>query len=57
MDFKTQVSGASGLAGLGADALLVLVGGEGVPEALQGPLADALSAALKGGDFAFKAGQ
>jgi leucyl aminopeptidase len=57
MDFKTQVPGATGLAGVGADALLVLVAGEAVSETLQGPLADAVSAAVKGGDFALKAGQ
>ncbi|MDP2006240.1 MAG: leucyl aminopeptidase [Rubrivivax sp.] len=56
MDFKTQVAGSTGLAGVGADALLVLVGGQAVPEDLEAPLADPLAAAAKDGDFAFKAG-
>ncbi len=57
MDFKTQVAGATGLAGLAADALLVVVTGTQVADDLDAPLADALSAAVKSGDFAFKAGQ
>jgi leucyl aminopeptidase len=57
MDFKTQVAGATGLAGVAADALLVLVAAQGMPEALDKPLADALAAAVKDGDFAFKPGQ
>jgi leucyl aminopeptidase len=57
MDFKTQVAGAAGLAHLTADALLVLVAGTELPAALDGPLADALGAAMKDGDFALKAGQ
>ncbi len=57
MDFKTQVIGAQGLSGVGAEALLVLVSGQQVPEGLDPALADALSAAVKDGDFAFKSGQ
>ncbi len=57
MDFKTQVLGATGLAGVAADALLVLVAGEAAPHNLDQPLADVLGAAIKDGDFAFKAGQ
>jgi len=57
MDFKTQVTGASGLAGVGADALLILVASGAVPEGLDAPLADVLAAAVKEGDFAFKNGQ
>lgn len=56
MDFKTQAAGASGLAGITADALLVLVDGQGVNDALQAPLAAVLKAAVKAGDFVFKAG-
>ncbi len=56
MDFKTQVAGSAGLAGVAADALLVLVGGQAVHEDLEAPLADVLGAATKDGDFAFKAG-
>jgi len=57
MDFKTQVTGASGLAGVGADALLILVASGALPEGLDAPLADVLAAAVKDGDFAFKNGQ
>ncbi len=57
MDFKTQVVGAAGLAGVNAEALLVLIRGEAVPAGLDGPLAEAVAAAVKDGDFAFKAGQ
>lgn len=62
MDFKTQVAGPAGLAGIAADALLVLVAssGESAPAPVTGidkPLADVLAAALKDGDFAYKAGQ
>ena len=57
MDFKTQVTGAAGLAGTAADALLVLLMSDGTPEALDAPLADLLNAAVKDGDFSFKAGQ
>ncbi len=57
MDFKTQVTGAGGLAALGADALLVLVVGETLPAGLDHPLADLLAAALKDGDFELKAGK
>ena len=57
MDFKTQVIAASGLTGVVADALLVLVAGTAAPEDLDAPLAGVLEAAVKDGDFAFKAGQ
>jgi leucyl aminopeptidase len=57
MDFKTQVAGAAGLAGVATDALLVLVAQNAVPEGLDKPLADCLTAAVKDGDFAFKNGQ
>ncbi len=57
MDFKTQVAGPKGLAGVAADALLVLVASEGLPEGLDPPLAEVLAAAVKDGDFAYKAGQ
>ena len=62
MDFKTQAAGASGLAGIAADALLVLVtassdGISPLPSGPDKPLADVLTAAVKDGDFAYKAGQ
>jgi leucyl aminopeptidase len=60
MDFKTQVAavtGSTGLAGLAADALIVLVAASAMPEGLDAPLAAVLGAAAKDGDFSFKAGQ
>ena len=56
MDFKTQVTGVAGLAGVAADAVLVLVAGQAVPEDLEAPLADTLGTAAKQGDFDFKPG-
>ena len=56
MDFKTQVATAAGLPGVAADALLVLVAGTAQPEGLEMPLADTLAAAVKAGDFSYKAG-
>jgi leucyl aminopeptidase len=57
MDFNTLVPGRAGLAGIDADALLVIVVGTKTPAELDGPLAAALGEAVKGGDFAFKAAQ
>ena len=57
MDFKTQTTGATGLAGLATDALLVLVTGEQLPEGLDAALADVLGSAIKDGDFSHKPGQ
>jgi leucyl aminopeptidase len=57
MDFKTHVAGPAGLAGITADALLVLVAGDKQPAVLDAPLAAVLAAAEKDGDFAFKPGQ
>lgn len=57
MDFDTLVPGKAGLAGIDADALLVVVVGAKAPAALQGPLALPLAEAVTAGDFAFKAGQ
>jgi leucyl aminopeptidase len=56
MDFKTQVPGAAGLAGVVADALLVAVAGTAVPDGLDEALATALKAGLANGDFNFKPG-
>ena len=56
MDFKTQVAGAAGLAGVVADALLVVVASPALPAALDKPLAAALGAAIDDGDFLFKPG-
>ncbi len=57
MDFKTQAAGTGGLCALAADALLVLVCGDGVPKDLPEPLAGTLKAALKDGDLQAKPGQ
>ncbi len=57
MDFKTHAAGASGLCGVAADALLLVVAGDKLPEGLDKPLADTARTALAQGDFALKAGQ
>ncbi len=57
MDFKTQVAAPNGLAGLTADALLVVLTGSSLPAELEAPLAEVLAAAVKDGDFACKPGQ
>jgi leucyl aminopeptidase len=57
MDFKTQVLGASSLASIAADALLVLLATTSLPKGLDAALSGALDAAVKDGDFSFKAGQ
>ncbi len=57
MDFKTHQAPAAGLAGMAADALLLLVAGDTAPTLLDPALAGVLAAAVKDGDFAFKAGQ
>jgi leucyl aminopeptidase len=57
MDFNAVVAGRAGLAGLGADALLLVVIGDQAPQGLDEPLAELLKSALAAGDFACKAGQ
>ena len=56
MDFKTQVPGAAGLAGVAADALLVAVAGTAVPDGLDEAVATALKAGIADGDFNLKPG-
>ncbi len=56
MDFKTHVPGAAGLAGVAADALLVVVAGTAVPDGLDEALATALKVGLADSDFNFKPG-
>ncbi len=56
MDFKTLATPTGGLAAVNADALLVVLGCAAPPAGLDAPLADALGAAVKAGDFACKAG-
>ncbi len=61
MDFKTLVPGATGLSGVPADALLVVLCGKPEAAALQEQMGPTLAAALqdaeKAGDFAFKPAQ
>jgi leucyl aminopeptidase len=57
MDFKTQVAGAAGLAGLNAEALLVVLASADAAASLDKPLAVELARAIKDGDFEYKPGQ
>ena len=57
MDFKTHLAGATGLAGLATDALLIVLTGADSASALGQPLAQELGRAIKEGDFECKAGQ
>jgi len=57
MDFRSQVLPASGLAGVAADALMVVVVGTEVPAGLGKPLAPLLADAVAHADLEFKAGR
>src|SRR5688572_27049379 len=57
MDFRSQVLAASGLAGVVADALMLVVVGNAVPAGLEKPLSSLLDDAVKQGDLEFKAGR
>ncbi|WP_457326658.1 M17 family peptidase N-terminal domain-containing protein, partial [Roseateles sp. P5_E11] len=57
MDFKIQTAELDGLAGAGADALVVVLGGEALPKGLDAMVARHAQAAIKLGDFALKGGQ
>ena len=57
MDFKTQVPGASGVAGVAADALLVLLSDLAAADSLAAPLAETVARARRDGDLEDKAGQ
>jgi leucyl aminopeptidase len=57
MDFKIQTAELDGLAGTGADALLVVLGGEALPKGLDAVVAGHAQAAIKLGDLALKGGQ
>jgi leucyl aminopeptidase len=57
MDFKIQTAELDALAGVGADALVVVLGGEALPKGLDAVVAKHVQAAIKLGDFALKAGQ
>ncbi|WP_119354783.1 leucyl aminopeptidase [Azohydromonas sediminis] len=54
MDLRTQTLPAAGVAGVAADALLVVVVGTAAPRGLDAALAPLLADALEHGDFEFK---
>jgi len=57
MDFKVQTTELDALATAGADALIVVLGGDSLPQGLDAAVAKHAQAAIKLGDFALKAGQ
>jgi leucyl aminopeptidase len=57
MDFKTRVSSLDKLASTEADALLLVVPGEAVDAAFDGPLAALLKAAIDDGELTLKRGK
>ena len=57
MDFHHQISSPGALAGLGCDALVLVVTGEAVDPTLAAPLAAALNDALAHGDLTLKSGK
>jgi leucyl aminopeptidase len=57
MDFRTQTLAAGGLAGVAADALLVVTVGDTQPTTLDAPLAAALKDAVAQGDLQLKGGK
>jgi leucyl aminopeptidase len=57
MDFRTQVIAAGATSRLSADALLLVVVGDSLPEGLDAPLAAAVADAMAQGDFTLKPGK
>ncbi|MFG6416902.1 leucyl aminopeptidase [Roseateles sp. DC23W] len=57
MDFKVQTTELDALATVGADALVVVLGGDTLPQGLDAAVAQQAQSAIKLGDFALKAGQ
>ncbi|WP_457427197.1 leucyl aminopeptidase [Roseateles sp. P5_E7] len=57
MDFKVQTTELDALATAGADALIVVLGGDSLPQGLDAAVAKHAQAAIKLGDFALKSGQ
>ncbi|MFZ9430065.1 MAG: leucyl aminopeptidase [Burkholderiaceae bacterium] len=57
MDFKSVALGTAGLAGLGADALMVVVAGTTMPGDVEASVATVLRDAVKSGDLELKAGR
>ena len=57
MDFKIQTAEQNALSGTGGDALVVVLGGDALPQGLDAAVARHAQASIKLGDFALKAGQ
>ncbi|MCY4746312.1 leucyl aminopeptidase [Pelomonas sp. UHG3] len=57
MDFKVQATELDALATAGADALIVVLGGDTLPQGLDAVVAKHAQTAIKLGDFSLKAGQ
>ncbi|UXH76409.1 leucyl aminopeptidase [Roseateles amylovorans] len=57
MDFRSQVASIDALASHGADALLLVIGGDALPAGLDKTVAALIKDAIKLGDFELKAGQ
>jgi leucyl aminopeptidase len=57
MDFKTLLAPRDGLCGVAADALLLVIAGQSLPDGLDPALDAVLRPALEAGDFSLKAGQ
>ncbi len=57
MDFRHQISAPEGLAGVAADALVCVVVGERLDDAIDQRVASLVAEAVKRGDFEFKAGR
>ncbi|MGM9515235.1 leucyl aminopeptidase [Roseateles sp. DB2] len=57
MDFRTQSASLDALAGINADALIVVIAGEALPAKLDKAVADVAKDAIKLGDFELKAGK
>lgn len=57
MDFKIQTTALDALATVSADALIVVLGGDTLPQGLDAAVAKHAQAAIKLGDFSIKAGQ
>ena len=57
MDFRSQSASFDALAGFNADALLVIIAGEALPDGLDSGIAALAKDAIKLGDFELKAGK
>ncbi|HEX6363318.1 MAG TPA: leucyl aminopeptidase [Albitalea sp.] len=57
MDFRHQIASPGGLAGVAADALVVVVHGEALTPGLDPAIASVVKDAVSHGDFQFKAGR